>query len=406
MVEDNVVTYERGEASLWTDDAEGNLPAGLYQIFASFRYWGVSDGGLREELETAPVDLGQHSMPGLGESFQIRFENLSVLPIEIYLTYSIDGGSWKQTSLFPPNVPNVNMLWREEIDVRDIAEFPPPTPVRSAGMPSGHVPTFLNMEGQLGIFRAGIQLGFWDSSNAVACSSVVDLFDFEPSVETLASLTTYPKVRGRIVTILPEENNFVIYSTKSIVRCIASNSEVQQWAADSINQVAGIAYPKCVTAGQDEGEHYAYTNIGLLRIAGGEEEVIFPALYDTLSQRADEVIYLTCLAGRYLFFSSANPLYAPVEFAQTYIPPVQGLIGDGSACSNLRNYLANVRRNGPTLAGEMALLNYFLSGKAGVASAYSQGKIRENQFISSGQYLPAEDSALIPYAGKNIWQES
>lgn len=51
------------------------------------------------------------------------------------------------------------------------------------------VPTFLNMEGQMGIFRADNRLGFWDSDNAIAWSSALDKMDFKPDVTTFAGIT-------------------------------------------------------------------------------------------------------------------------------------------------------------------------------------------------------------------------
>lgn len=391
----------------WTDgpvNAEAvTLPVGVYSISVSFAYWAITALGTTELAETELIDMGQGFLSDDGHAWQFIFEGLQVLPVEMRIYYSLDGDPYRMCRVFPPTHPNVNMLWETLDDAEDVPEWPPQPTIVAQGTVQSHTPTFLNMGEQQGIFRAGFQLGFWDSANAIACSSVLDPFEFEPSVETMASITTYPKIRGKIVTIIPEENNFIVYSTKSIVRCLSGDSAVQQWTASSIHQLAGISYPRCVTIGTNEVEHFAYTNIGLLRILDGQSEVLMPALYDTLSQRSEEVIYLTCLAGRYLCFSSANPIYAPVDFAQTYIPPIGP--GEGSACENLYRYVAQVRKNGPTFRGEMAWLNYYISGKAGIdgdaAHGYKDGSPLEGMIETdwgstwSVKYVfQAEENAL------------
>ena len=44
------------------------------------------------------------------------------------------------------------------------------------------VPNFLNMTGQMGIFRANGRLGFWDSANSISWSSLFDFTDFTPVI--------------------------------------------------------------------------------------------------------------------------------------------------------------------------------------------------------------------------------
>lgn len=63
------------------------------------------------------------------------------------------------------------------------------------------VPTFLNMVGQVGIFRAGGRLGFWDSDSSIAWSNLDDFSDFTPSILTLANAVKFSDVNGRIVTL-------------------------------------------------------------------------------------------------------------------------------------------------------------------------------------------------------------
>ena len=62
-------------------------------------------------------------------------------------------------------------------------------------------PSFLNMAGQLGIFRASNRLGFWDSAGSVSWSSSLDFSDFVPSIENMAGNRIFSDVIGNIVAI-------------------------------------------------------------------------------------------------------------------------------------------------------------------------------------------------------------
>jgi len=356
------ITYDQKDFSVWSSTLDGTLPVGVYTAVCQFGYYETTPDGSLVESYSELIDLGQEAITTEGQSFQLRFENLSRPPNMILIYYQLNGGPWHMEAIYPSPQPVVNILWLEPGEPVDA--FPPPATIIPAGRPIAQFPTFLNMAGQLGIFRAGFQLGFWDSANAIACSSVNDLMDFEPSVETLASVTTYSKVTGRIVTIVPEENNFVVYATRSIVRCVYNVSATQQWEPDSITHAAGIAYPSQVAVGSQESDQYAYTSVGLARIRGGEFEIIFPEVYDVLKAKEEEVVYLQMLEGRYLFLSSFNPVFAPVIFDQTLLDPFL-LTNEGGGCDSLEQFSLKMRASGPTLFGEMALLDYYLSGKPG-----------------------------------------
>lgn len=127
------------------------------------------------------------------------------------------------------------------------------------------VPSFIDMEGQVGLFPAVNRLGFWDSSNAVAWSSPFNPLDFTPDVVSMAGITTFPSVSGDIIMILPTDKGFNIYSSSSItgVRSIGS---AEVWGATSILDSAGIAYYFQVTCGSDNNTHFAWTQEGLFHI--------------------------------------------------------------------------------------------------------------------------------------------
>ncbi len=413
IIENSFYAYRAGSAKVWkisskpeiqtpianaadfTDIREyastgGTLPVGLYEVMYRFIFIHEASDGSLEYSYSSVGHLGTLALATPAAGFQIRLLKLDRAPRGLQLFYRVDGGaSWYQKILYPPPLYDINVLWNSPGELT--TDYPPTPTIVPAGEIQFLRPNFLNMAEQKGIFRAGFQLAFWDTANAIAVSSVNDLSDFTPSVETLASITTYSKILGRIVHVLPEENNFIIYATRSVIRCAHSVDVSQEWKPDSITQISGIAYPGCVTTGKTEEEHFAFTSSGIARIYRGEVEFILPDVFDVLRSKSDEVIYLKMLAGRYLFFSSTRPIFAPVIFEQEFFDPLL-IQGEGSACTNLQEYASKIRASGPTMYGELALLNYYMSGKPGMY--FPQGERAE--------YEPPipdypEDTALIAF---------
>lgn len=177
------------------------------------------------------------------------------------------------------------------------------TKYSQAGVFSSITPSFLNMTGQMGIFRANGRLGFWDSANSISWSSNLSLSDFTPAIETLAGNAIFNDVLGRIVSIRAFGNGFVIYSTKNIVGVTYNTSGSMLFSADTIIENAGIWDSKQVCTGVSDEEHYAYTNVGIKQIGKGFQVTeVFTALYDYLKQSRDPV-YLDFLQGRFLFLN-------------------------------------------------------------------------------------------------------
>lgn len=169
------------------------------------------------------------------------------------------------------------------------------------------VPTFLNMAGQMGIFKAGTRLGFWDSANSVGWSSNLDLADFTPSLENLAGNTIFGSVVGRITHVRDHGEGFIVYSTKSIVGVSYDASSNMLWDAHTISNVCGVAVGREVTQGSSNSEHFAYTTAGMYRVGGyngltkiHEFQQVAVELSDLLKESRDPV-YLDCIEGRYLY---------------------------------------------------------------------------------------------------------
>ena len=167
-------------------------------------------------------------------------------------------------------------------------------------------PTFLNMAGQMGIFRANGRLGFWDSANSISWSSLFAHDDFIPTAETLAGNSTFNGISGRIVNILPQGDGFVIYATKSIVGVRYSSTANILWEGNCITDVAGITYPFQVSRGLTELEHFAFTSTGIKKIGNYNAlqrshaiEDVLTDTYDYLKESRDP-IKMQLINGRYL----------------------------------------------------------------------------------------------------------
>lgn len=169
-------------------------------------------------------------------------------------------------------------------------------------------PTFLNMEGQQGIFAAGIRLGFWDSENSVSWSSIDDFADFTPSVETLAGSAIFSDVNGRIINILSNEDGFVVYSTKSIVLVRRAIEATFQWDPKALLTDAGIAFLEQTCASSPDTTHFAWTSAGLAKIEANALTWIIPEVYDYLS-KSQEPYFLSLLENRYLAIHCLDPDY-------------------------------------------------------------------------------------------------
>ena len=178
----------------------------------------------------------------------------------------------------------------------------------SASTFTENTPTTLNMAGQLGIFKAGGRLGYWDSDNSIGHSAYDDKFNVTPSIATGANITTLIDLIGKIVTIVGHGDGFIVYGTKSIIGVQKDLNNTFGWRAKAISTQAGIAYREQVAIGHPDSVHFSWTAIGLLKIENFNAEVVSPELYDYVKESQDPV-YLKFLEGRYLFVCLANEDY-------------------------------------------------------------------------------------------------
>lgn len=168
------------------------------------------------------------------------------------------------------------------------------------------VPTFLNMAGQIGIYKAGGRLGFWDSDNSTAWSSIDDFQEFTPDLETLAGSVVFSEIRGKITMITPFGDGFIIYSTASIVAIYRDTAATFQWTPKVLMNGNGVAYPEQVCFSSPDTTQFAYTSIGLHKIeANGSIEVIATPVTDLLKESLNPIT-IKLLENRYLVLQLAE----------------------------------------------------------------------------------------------------
>ena len=179
------------------------------------------------------------------------------------------------------------------------------------------VPNTLNMSAQMGIFRAGGRLGFWDSDDSVAWSNQDNYADFVTSVLTLAGSQKFIDVNGRIVTIRGHGPGFMIYCTKSILFVYPSTDATMQWAVNVVFSNNGIVYSRMCVADSPDTLHYATTDSGMYKIQNAKAEPIITEVTDVLAKHAGP-IYLSFLEGRYLFLEILDPTFLEgmVQFSE------------------------------------------------------------------------------------------
>lgn len=168
-----------------------------------------------------------------------------------------------------------------------------------AGLVS-YIPNFINMAGQIGIFRADNRLGMWDSANAVAWSSANYIEDFKPSAQTFAGVTTFTDVQGRITLVMGHGDGFIIYATNSIVLATSLSGTPEKWKGTAITSDIGVAFDTQIVASQPDTTHFALTMAGLLIIKEGQSQYVITEVIDFLALH-NKLLSLTMIEGRYLF---------------------------------------------------------------------------------------------------------
>lgn len=168
--------------------------------------------------------------------------------------------------------------------------------------------SFLTMSAQLGIFKAGGRLGFWDSANSISWSAFGDVTDHTPSIETLAGNLIFQDIVGKIVTVLQHGDGFVVYATKSILLVIRNFKNPLLFEAKTLFNDNGISYRNEAVFGDPDTSHFANTTTGLVEISNGEAKFTAHSISRYFKEKK-EPMYLNYINGKFLFFNFINPYY-------------------------------------------------------------------------------------------------
>lgn len=280
----------------------GSLAAGTYQYKLARKI--NSTGALT--LPSTGV-----SVVTTGSTSIIVLQIPTVADTEFYRLYKIFGGNTYYKDVAAGYYLDIDNTGWTAIVLPDTSYQIPNTYI-----PTEITPTFLNMAGQLGIFRAGIRLGFWDSENSIAWSSIDNLSDFTPSIETLAGSAIFTSIVGRITTIKDQANGFLVYATKSIVFIRQVESTTFQWDPIILLTEGGVAFAKQITKGNKVDQQFAITSLGLAKIESSQLEIIVPEITDFLAKTPNP-LYLTLLNNRYLCIQSMDDEYINAQIRFT-----------------------------------------------------------------------------------------
>lgn len=184
------------------------------------------------------------------------------------------------------------------------------------------VPTTLNISAQIGLFRAGGSLGFWDSDDSVAWSAINDFTDFTPSLTTLANITKLQDQIGAITAIQPHGDGFIVYCTRSVLYAREDTNALLRYATQVVLGNVGVAYPREIAVAEPDTTHYAFTSAGLMEISNARAQPIVPDFSDYIKvMRLPQ--YMDILNNRYLCISVMDPNFIPgnIDFTTRTVDP-------------------------------------------------------------------------------------
>jgi hypothetical protein len=301
------------------DNPEQRIPSSAYE---GFNFLPTSYGYKSYFGTTGKLNID--NLPSRADYiilFQTQtFENLLIALTEegVFIKNGAATGAWTQLlSYLPPTDASMHFNWSFVVisNVFYAYQQNRPSYVKIASLAAAPyytysyaTPNFLNMSGQIGIFRAGGRLGFWDSADSVGWSNQDDFTDFTPSIETLAGNSVFSDVNGRIVTIKPHGPGFMIYASKSIVYIQENAESTYQWTPQVVLSNSGVSYPTDIAIAVPDTRHFAYTSTGLYEIEKAIGKIIVPEVTDFLKE-ANGPIYPRILEGRYLFLQTIDQNY-------------------------------------------------------------------------------------------------
>jgi hypothetical protein len=134
----------------------------------------------------------------------------------------------------------------------------------------------------IGICASSGYLVAW-TGNTVFWSSNIDPTDFTPSLVTGAGSQGVQESKGTIVTCLPQNNGFIVYTKKNAVAAQFTNNAQFPFSFREVIGAGGLSSASLVAYDGNSTNHYAYTTAGLQEISMQNSSVIFPQVTDFLA---------------------------------------------------------------------------------------------------------------------------
>jgi hypothetical protein len=326
------------------DAPEGRIPVICYDgyNFLPTQYGYSSFFGITSKLDVTDLDSR------LDDVFIIQtetFVNILVALAEdgIWTKTGSSSGAWSHIiTLDIPSGTDVHRNWSKVVIGNEIFAYRQQeeniwrmNPGNSF-VPTEDTPTFLNMEGQLGIFKAGGRLGFWDSDGSISWGNPDDAMDQTPSLTSGAGNTKFQQIYGKIVVVHQHGTGFIIYCTKSVVLVARGSDANFFWISEAVFTGNGISYREQVAVGQPDTLHFAYTTFGFAKIENGRAEYVLPEVFSFLKEKK-EPVYLKVLEGRFLFLSIIDEdlIFPVVGFSDVEVPALTLTWAEGSAATEV-----------------------------------------------------------------------
>ncbi len=180
--------------------------------------------------------------------------------------------------------------------------------------------TALSPTAILGIVSANGYLIAW-TLTTIAWSSTISPVDFTPSIITGAGGGGVQGLKGNIVTCLPHNYGFIIYTTRNAIGATYSNNAQYPFSYAEIIGAGGVSSYNVVSYDANSTDHYAFTTAGIQSISIQSSSILFPWVTDFLSGRvfedfnestlqwlnqtltSDMLVKVRAIADRYLIIS-------------------------------------------------------------------------------------------------------
>ena len=147
--------------------------------------------------------------------------------------------------------------------------------------------TGLTSSALLGVCASNNYLIAFDSTT-IYWSGLTDITDFTPSLISGAGSGTPSDLRGSIVTVLPVNNGFIIYTTDNAILASYTGNIRYPWQFREIANSPGVSKGDDVAWRANLTFHYAWTNSGMMKVDRTLADQQFPDLTDFVASRVFE----------------------------------------------------------------------------------------------------------------------